>query len=99
VVLSGQAHQAVYIPPGFAHGFCVLSAEAEVFYKVTQEYAPELDAGIRWDDPDLAIPWPVSAPIVSARDAVLPRLREAVEVRAEGAVPGGGAGAAGRGQP
>ncbi len=80
VVLSDRAHQALYVPPGFAHGFCVLSTDADVFYKVTQEYAPELDAGIRWDDPDLAIPWPVAVPVVSARDAALPLLREAEAV-------------------
>lgn len=67
----------LYIPMGFAHGFCVLSPEADVLYKVTAEYAPELDRGIIWNDPDIGIQWPVAEPILSAKDARLPPLREA----------------------
>jgi len=70
--LSGDNHRMLWIPPGFAHGFVTLSGQAIVAYKVTESYAPELDAGIRWDDPDLAIPWPVSSPLVSPKDAALP---------------------------
>ena len=59
VNLSEQNHQALYIPPGFAHGYCVLSGEAIVGYKTTAEYAPELDRGIVWNDPTLKIAWPI----------------------------------------
>jgi dTDP-4-dehydrorhamnose 3,5-epimerase len=75
--LSGDRFQLLYIPVGFAHGFCVLSAEADFVYKVTAEYAPELDAGIVWNDPEIGVEWPIADPIVSPKDAALPRLREA----------------------
>lgn len=75
--LTDRTPAAVFVPPGFAHGFCVLSDGADVLYKCTEEYAPELDRGIRWDDPDLAIPWPTTAPILSPRDAKWPTLDEA----------------------
>lgn len=77
VVLSGTNARMLYVPVGFAHGFCVLSDEAGVVYKVTEEYAPDLDRGIIWNDPDLAIAWPVQNPVVSERDASLPTLRHA----------------------
>jgi dTDP-4-dehydrorhamnose 3,5-epimerase len=67
----------VYVPRGFAHGFCVLSSEASVIYKTTEEYSPDLERGIVWNDPDIAIEWPISSPILSGRDAALPTLREA----------------------
>lgn len=75
--LSAGNKRMLYIPPGFAHGFCVLSEEAEVVYKVTEEYAPEHEAGIIWNDPDIGISWPIANPIISERDAALPCLREA----------------------
>jgi len=75
--LSGDRFQLLYIPAGFAHGFCVLSDEADFLYKVSAEYAPELDAGIVWNDPDIGIEWPIADPIVSPKDAKLPSLREA----------------------
>jgi len=78
--LSGDRFQLLYIPVGFAHGFCVLSDEADFVYKVTAEYAPELEAGILWNDPEIGVEWPVADPIVSPRDAALPRLREAGHV-------------------
>jgi dTDP-4-dehydrorhamnose 3,5-epimerase len=65
----------LYIPVGFAHGFCVLSAEADVLYKVTAEYVPELDRGVIWNDPDIGIRWPIDDPTVSLRDAKLPALK------------------------
>lgn len=74
--LAAARHESLYVPAGFAHGFCVLSNSATVLYKVTSEYAPDCEAGIRWNDPDLQIPWPCQTPILSARDAALPRLRE-----------------------
>jgi dTDP-4-dehydrorhamnose 3,5-epimerase len=75
--LSDENHHMLYIPPGFAHGFVVLSDVADVTYKVTAEYAPELDSGIIWNDPAIAIQWPVQVPILSAKDAALPSLLEA----------------------
>jgi dTDP-4-dehydrorhamnose 3,5-epimerase len=75
--LSAQNGQMLYVPPGFAHGFCVLSDTAHVLYKVTAEYAPELDRGILWNDPEIGITWPVKDPVLSAKDAALPVLREA----------------------
>lgn len=76
VYLSGENHRMLYMPAGFVHGFCVLSDQAEVLYKVTEEYAPELEGGIRWNDPELGISWPVQKPTVSAADAGLRLLRE-----------------------
>jgi dTDP-4-dehydrorhamnose 3,5-epimerase len=75
--LSSEDGWMLYIPPGFAHGFCVLSQEADVIYHVTREYAPELDRGIIWDDPDIGIRWPIPDPVLSSKDAGLPSLREA----------------------
>jgi len=77
VRLSGQNGRLLYVPTGFAHGFCVLSDEACVSYKVTAEYDPTLDRGIIWNDPDISIDWPVTEPLLSAKDAILPRLRDA----------------------
>lgn len=67
-----------YIPAGFAHGFLVLSDTAEIIYKTTEEYAPECDRGIKWDDPDIGINWNLSGePIVSQKDANQPSLKDA----------------------
>ena len=77
VNLSEQNRWALYIPPGFAHGYCVLSDEAVVGYKTTAEYAPDLDRGIVWNDPTLKIAWPIRNPILSKKDQRLPRLSEA----------------------
>jgi dTDP-4-dehydrorhamnose 3,5-epimerase len=74
-VLSAESCCLLYIPVGFAHGFCVLSEEADVLYKVTAEYAPELERGVTWNDPDLSIRWPIDRPLVSPKDAELPPLR------------------------
>jgi dTDP-4-dehydrorhamnose 3,5-epimerase len=67
----------MYIPPGFAHGFCVLSEAATVLYKTTAEYAPELDRGIAWNDPVIGIEWPIKDPLLSDKDRQLPTLAEA----------------------
>lgn len=77
IELSDEGHTMVYVPRGFAHGFCVLSSEASVVYKTTEEYSPDLERGIVWNDQDIAIEWPVSSPILSPKDAALPTLREA----------------------
>ena len=80
VHLSAENGQMIYIPPGFAHGFCVLSDEAGLAYKVTQEYAPQAEAGIQWNDPEIGIAWPIADPIVSAKDTILPSLAALGEV-------------------
>jgi dTDP-4-dehydrorhamnose 3,5-epimerase len=72
--LDDVEHAQVYVPIGFAHGFCVLSDVADVTYKVSSPYDPATEAGIAWDDPDLAIDWKVADPVVSARDDGAPRL-------------------------
>ena len=71
-ILSDKDHKLLYVPEGFAHGFCVLSKEAYVYYKVSNEYSPEHERGIIWNDPKLNIDWPISKPIVSGDDAKLP---------------------------
>lgn len=76
-VLSRENRQMLWVPPGFAHGFCAVSDEADVLYKVTAEYAPDLERGVRWNDPDLGIDWPVNEPILSPKDRGLPVLRGA----------------------
>lgn len=75
-VLSADNKRMLYVPPGFAHGFCVLSETADLFYKVTEEYSAKQDAGIVWNDPDIAIAWPIRNPVISAKDAAHPRLKE-----------------------
>jgi len=77
VILSAENKKMLFVPVGFAHGFCVTSADAEMLYMTTEEYAPDLEAGVLWDDPDLAIEWPVANPVLSARDHAWPRLRDA----------------------
>jgi len=77
VTLAAGDSRMVYVPVGFAHGFCALSEEADVLYKVTEEYAPDLDRGIVWNDPDIGIRWPVADPLLSRKDAQLPLLRDA----------------------
>ena len=70
VELSEDNHRQLWVPPGFAHGFLVLSETAEFLYKTTDYYAPAFERSIRWDDPELAITWPLSnAPQLSAKDA------------------------------
>ena len=71
-VLSAENRRMLYIPPWCAHGFCVLSEAAEVVYKMTTEYAPAHEAGVMWNDPALAIEWPISSPVVSERDQKWP---------------------------
>lgn len=77
VNLSDTNHLQLYIPPGFAHGFCVLSEIADVIYKCTNLYDPEDDFGIAWDDQQIAIHWPTSEPILSSKDKALPPLVKA----------------------
>ena len=72
--LSHDNNRQIYIPEGFAHGFCVLSATALVAYKCSEAYRPECEVGVVWNDPRVGIDWPLSSPIVSPRDAALRRL-------------------------
>ena len=58
--LTAERGEQLYVPRGFAHGYCTLTDDTELFYKVDGQYAPELEGGVAWDDPDLAIPWPVA---------------------------------------
>ena len=74
VILSDQNGRQLYIPPGYAHGFVTLSEVADFEYKCTDFYDPESESGVIWNDPDLAIEWPCSEPIVSAKDLKLPTL-------------------------
>ncbi|MEN8182361.1 MAG: dTDP-4-dehydrorhamnose 3,5-epimerase [Myxococcota bacterium] len=78
--LTAENFRQLYIPPGFAHGFVVLSEEAEVEYKCTDFYSPEDEFAILWNDPRLSIPWPVEEPTLSERDAGAPRLDEVEEI-------------------
>ncbi|MCP3168555.1 dTDP-4-dehydrorhamnose 3,5-epimerase [Myxococcus qinghaiensis] len=77
VELSAENRRQLWIPPGFAHGFCVTSDTADFHYKCTTLYAPETERCIAWNDPDLAIPWPVSEPLLSPKDLRAPRLKDA----------------------
>jgi dTDP-4-dehydrorhamnose 3,5-epimerase len=76
--LSASSGQHLFVPVGFAHGFCSLQPETLVHYKVSAPYAPKSEGGIAWDDPDLGIQWPFTAAevLVSEKDALLPRLRD-----------------------
>lgn len=78
--LSRENGRMLYVPVGFAHGFIVLSEEADVFYKVTSSYAPDHDAGILWNDPALGIEWPKVSPMLSEKDKKLPLLADIGEV-------------------
>jgi dTDP-4-dehydrorhamnose 3,5-epimerase len=73
-VLSSTNRRQLYVPPGFAHGFCVLSAMALVMYKCTETYHPEADRGVRWDDPRIGVEWPITDPAVSEKDGRAPLL-------------------------
>jgi dTDP-4-dehydrorhamnose 3,5-epimerase len=77
VILDDEIHRMFYIPEGFAHGFLVLSEIADFSYKCTDYYAPEGEGGIIWNDPDIAIDWPLDGitPLLSAKDKVLPTFK------------------------
>ena len=78
LTLSAENRRMVWVPAGFAHGFLVVSEAAEVLYKATDYYAPEHERTIAWNDPDIGIAWPLSGePVLSAKDAVGQRLRDA----------------------
>jgi dTDP-4-dehydrorhamnose 3,5-epimerase len=75
-VLSGDNHHQLWVPPGFAHGFCVLSESAHMQYKCTTLYRPDDEITIAWNDPELGIGWPVENPILNEKDRTAPRLAE-----------------------
>jgi dTDP-4-dehydrorhamnose 3,5-epimerase len=77
IELSDENHKQLWVPPGFAHGFCVTSEIADFAYKCTDFYAPEHERAVRFDDPDLAIAWPIHDPNLSPKDAAAPLLRDA----------------------
>ena len=77
VELSAANHRQLWVPPGFAHGFCVLTDIADFQYKCTDFYRPDDEGGIAWDDPDIAIAWPIEAPLLSDKDRQWPRLVDA----------------------
>jgi dTDP-4-dehydrorhamnose 3,5-epimerase len=79
VVLTASTCKQMYIPAGFAHGFAVVGAAAQVEYKTTDFYNPAGEIGIAWNDPALAIGWPLSTPVLSARDAGHPRLADVMD--------------------
>ncbi len=75
--LTAQGGEQLWIPRGFAHGYCTLTPDCEIFYKVDGAYAPETEGGLIWNDPDLAIAWPLDGePLLSGKDQVLPRLKD-----------------------
>jgi len=76
VSLSDTNHRQLWIPPGYAHGFVVVSEIADFEYKCTDYYEPQSEAGVIWNDPDLGIAWPIENPTLSERDKRLPRLAE-----------------------
>jgi dTDP-4-dehydrorhamnose 3,5-epimerase len=80
-VLSEENHHQLYVPPGFAHGFCVTSGPALFAYKCSEIYRREDEIGVAWDDPDLDIPWPVRDPLLSDKDRGNPRLRDIAKER------------------
>ena len=76
VELTGENHKQLYVPPGFAHGFCVISDQADVSYKCTDYYLHGDEIGITWNDPDIAIQWPITTPLLSQKDANAFRLKD-----------------------
>jgi len=76
VELTEENHKQLWVPPGYAHGFCVLSETADFKYKCTDYYDPSDEGGVIWNDPDVAIEWPIADPSLSNKDALLPTLAE-----------------------
>ncbi len=83
VILDAEAHAQLFVPVGFAHGFCVLSQQAEVIYKVSSPYDGATEAGFAYDDPAVGIDWPVKAPQLSERDRQAPSFAEVCDLPAD----------------
>jgi len=81
VILSEENKRQLFVPDGFAHGFCVLSDSADIVYKCSDFYAPEDEGGILWSDPNLAIDWPIANPLLSEKDSRLPHLADVLPER------------------
>jgi len=79
VELSADNCRQLYVPPGFLHGFCVLSDVAEIAYKCTEHWDPAAEISVRWNDPELAIDWPITDPVLSPKDAAAPVLAELLD--------------------
>ncbi|MDB5474703.1 MAG: rfbC [Phenylobacterium sp.] len=79
--LTAAGGEQLFVPRGFAHGYVTLSDDTELFYKVDGQYAPQLEGGVAWNDPDLALPWPLTGePVLSDKDRGLPRLKDLAAV-------------------
>ena len=75
--LTAEGGEQLWVPRGFAHGYCTITDDCEIFYKVDSPYAPDCEGGVIWNDPDLAIPWPLDGePMLSGKDHLLPRLKD-----------------------
>jgi dTDP-4-dehydrorhamnose 3,5-epimerase len=75
--LTAEGGEQLWVPRGFAHAYCTITDDCEIFYKVDAPYAPQSEGGVIWNDPDLAIPWPLTGePLLSPKDTTLPRLRD-----------------------
>jgi len=77
--LDDERHRQLFVPVGFAHGFCVLSDVADVAYKLSSPYDATTEAGIAWDDPDVGVEWPIADPVLSERDRTGPRLADVAD--------------------
>ncbi len=80
IALDAKQHEQLFVPIGFAHGFCVLSEEAHVFYKISSVFDPKQERGFRFDDPEIGIEWPIPAAFVSQRDRNSPFFREVMDL-------------------
>jgi len=80
-VLNDEEHKQLYIPPGFAHGFCVISDDADILFKCTAYYSPTTEQGIIWNDPALKITWPTATPVLSDKDKKYHTLQEIADER------------------
>ncbi len=79
IILSEKLRNMALIPRGFAHGYCTLSDDAEVIYKVDNIYSPKHEGGIKWDDPDICIEWPFNKPVISLKDSNQPSFKEFID--------------------
>jgi dTDP-4-dehydrorhamnose 3,5-epimerase len=77
--LDGEGHRQLFVPDGFGHGFCLLSEEADVLYRLSSYYDPDLERAVAWDDPEIGVEWPITDPLLSERDRRAPRLAEVAD--------------------